>query len=52
MHGVFMRRFPISSAKVLLLFDICKKIPDQWIFSRGLLDIYVKNGSGIGNRMS
>ena len=46
------QQFLISDAKVLQIFGMCKKIPDQWIFSRGDLDIYVKNGNGMGKRRS
>ena len=38
----------IFGAKVILLFDTCKKIPDQFIFGRGLFHICRKMGKGIG----
>ena len=41
-----------SGAKVVHLFDIRKKIPDLFIFSRGLFHFSAQRGSGIGNRRS
>ena len=37
-----------SGAKIRVIFDVCKKIPDQFIFGRGDFHICTKSGSGIG----
>lgn len=44
--------FRFHSAKVHLLFDLRKKIPDFFKDSRGLSQTCAKRGSGIGNRRS